>query len=95
MPRVRVSVVSFLGNGFIVGFLFKMGHVIAVALSYSAQILDEGVIPITPHDVLVDALVSPAGVIPISPTALDRYDQVNLPLGVLFFTFFGCELRFI
>ncbi|KAM1026068.1 hypothetical protein ACFX13_039754 [Malus domestica] len=43
-----------------------------VALSYSTQILDEGVIPITPHDVLVDALVSPAGVIPISPAAFDR-----------------------
>ncbi|KAM1982011.1 hypothetical protein FF1_039021 [Malus domestica] len=43
-----------------------------VALSYSTQILDEGVIPITPHDVLVDALVSPAGVVPISPAAFDR-----------------------
>ncbi|BFG32665.1 hypothetical protein CerSpe_189380 [Prunus speciosa] len=42
-----------------------------VALSYSVQILDEGV-PVTPHDLLVDALVSPAGVIPISPAALDR-----------------------
>ncbi|PQQ08474.1 5-formyltetrahydrofolate cyclo-ligase mitochondrial [Prunus yedoensis var. nudiflora] len=42
-----------------------------VALSYSVQILDEGV-PVTPHDILVDALVSPAGVIPISPAALDR-----------------------
>ncbi|XP_021803524.1 5-formyltetrahydrofolate cyclo-ligase, mitochondrial-like [Prunus avium] len=42
-----------------------------VSLSYSVQILDEGV-PVTPHDILVDALVSPAGVIPISPAALDR-----------------------
>lgn len=43
-----------------------------VALSYSLQILDEGDIPITPNDILVDALVSPAGVIPISPVALER-----------------------
>lgn len=43
-----------------------------VALSYSLQILDEGVIPLTPNDVPVDALVSPAGVIPITPTALER-----------------------
>eukprot|EP00262_Sarcandra_glabra_P013372 TRINITY_DN3691_c0_g1_i1.p1 TRINITY_DN3691_c0_g1~~TRINITY_DN3691_c0_g1_i1.p1 ORF type:complete len:132 (-),score=22.73 TRINITY_DN3691_c0_g1_i1:178-573(-) len=43
-----------------------------VALSYSPQIMDEGVIPVTPNDVLIDALVSPAGVIPISPAALER-----------------------
>ncbi|GLU12271.1 hypothetical protein SLE2022_289660 [Rubroshorea leprosula] len=43
-----------------------------VALSYSVQIMDEGVIPVTPNDVLVDALVSPSGVIPISPAALER-----------------------
>ncbi|KAI3901764.1 hypothetical protein MKW98_013879 [Papaver atlanticum] len=43
-----------------------------VALSYSRQILDEGVIPMTPHDVLVDALVTSSGVIPISKTALER-----------------------
>ncbi|XP_028781692.1 5-formyltetrahydrofolate cyclo-ligase, mitochondrial isoform X2 [Neltuma alba] len=43
-----------------------------VALSYSEQILDEGVIPMTSSDVPVDALVSPAGVIPISAAALDR-----------------------
>ncbi|XP_061373485.1 5-formyltetrahydrofolate cyclo-ligase, mitochondrial isoform X2 [Gastrolobium bilobum] len=45
-----------------------------VALSYSEQILDEGVIPITSSDIPVDALVSPAGVIPISTAALDRID---------------------
>ncbi|KAJ8422913.1 hypothetical protein Cgig2_016486 [Carnegiea gigantea] len=44
-----------------------------VALSYSVQILDDGVIPITPNDVYIDALVSPAGVIPISSSALHRY----------------------
>lgn len=38
-----------------------------VALSYSVQILDEGVIPVTPNDVFVDALISPSGMIPISP----------------------------
>ncbi|KAK9925888.1 hypothetical protein M0R45_023150 [Rubus argutus] len=44
-----------------------------VALSYSPQILDEGVISVTQHDVSVDALVSPVGVIPISSAAIDRY----------------------
>lgn len=43
-----------------------------VALSYSSQIVDDGVIPVTPNDISVDALVSPSGVIPISPAALDR-----------------------
>ncbi|KAK8506160.1 hypothetical protein V6N11_059830 [Hibiscus sabdariffa] len=43
-----------------------------VALSYSVQILDEEVIPVTPNDVLVDALVSPTGVIPITSAALER-----------------------
>ncbi|MFQ6646452.1 hypothetical protein Gotur_020275 [Gossypium turneri] len=41
-----------------------------VALSYSVQIMDEEVIPVTPNDVLVDALVSPTGVIPITSAAL-------------------------
>ncbi|XP_004138292.1 5-formyltetrahydrofolate cyclo-ligase, mitochondrial [Cucumis sativus] len=43
-----------------------------VALSYSVQIMDEGIIPLTPNDVLVDALVSPSGVIPISSAGLDK-----------------------
>ncbi|KAL3513246.1 hypothetical protein ACH5RR_025963 [Cinchona calisaya] len=43
-----------------------------VALSYSVQIMDDGVIPVTPHDVYVDALVSPSGVIPISEAAKAR-----------------------
>ncbi|XP_022738641.1 5-formyltetrahydrofolate cyclo-ligase, mitochondrial isoform X3 [Durio zibethinus] len=43
-----------------------------VALSYSVQMVDEEIIPLTPNDVLVDALVSPSGVIPISPAALER-----------------------
>ncbi|KAJ0106733.1 hypothetical protein Patl1_17903 [Pistacia atlantica] len=43
-----------------------------VALSYSLQIMDEGIIPVTPTDVPVDALVSPSGVIPISQAAFDR-----------------------
>lgn len=42
-----------------------------VALTYSTQILDEP-IPVSPHDVLVDALVSPSGVFTISPNALKR-----------------------
>ncbi|KAK6249896.1 hypothetical protein SCA6_003901 [Theobroma cacao] len=41
-----------------------------VALSYSVQIIDE-VIPVTSNDALVDALVSPCGVVPISPAALE------------------------
>lgn len=45
----------------------------AVALSYSLQIIDEEVISVTPNDIPVDALVSPAGVIPISPAALERF----------------------
>ncbi|OIV95731.1 hypothetical protein TanjilG_05279 [Lupinus angustifolius] len=44
-----------------------------VALSYSEQILEEGVIPITSSDVPIDALVSPEGVIPISAAAFNRY----------------------
>lgn len=45
-----------------------------VALSYSQQILDDGVIPVTSTDIPVDALVSPEGVIPISSAAFDRMD---------------------
>ncbi|XP_034202110.1 5-formyltetrahydrofolate cyclo-ligase, mitochondrial-like isoform X3 [Prunus dulcis] len=43
-----------------------------VALSYSIQIVEEGAIAVTSNDVSVDALVSPAGVIPISPAAWER-----------------------
>ncbi|GMI73473.1 5-formyltetrahydrofolate cycloligase [Hibiscus trionum] len=43
-----------------------------VALSYSVQIIEEGEIPVTPFDIPVDALVSPAGFIPISTAALRR-----------------------
>jgi 5-formyltetrahydrofolate cyclo-ligase len=43
-----------------------------VALSYSAQIMEEGVIPVNSTDVPIDALVSSSGVIPISPAALER-----------------------
>lgn len=46
-----------------------------VALTYSVQILDDGVIPITPNDVYVDAIVSPAGIIPISSAALQRMEH--------------------
>lgn len=48
------------------------------------QIVDEGSIPVTENDVPVDALVSPAGVIPITSAALDRYVQVNPPILLLF-----------
>ncbi|KAB2624636.1 hypothetical protein D8674_016296 [Pyrus ussuriensis x Pyrus communis] len=43
-----------------------------VALSYSVQIVEEGAIAVTSNDVSVDALASPAGVIPISPAAQER-----------------------
>ncbi|OVA11953.1 5-formyltetrahydrofolate cyclo-ligase [Macleaya cordata] len=43
-----------------------------VALSYSRQIMDDGVISVTSSDVSVDALVTPDGVIRISSAALER-----------------------
>ncbi|XP_027187762.1 5-formyltetrahydrofolate cyclo-ligase, mitochondrial isoform X4 [Cicer arietinum] len=48
-----------------------------VALSYSQQILDEGVIPITSTDVPVDALVSPEGVVPISSAAFNSKKKIQ------------------
>uniref|UniRef100_A0A5B6YXF5 5-formyltetrahydrofolate cyclo-ligase n=1 Tax=Davidia involucrata TaxID=16924 RepID=A0A5B6YXF5_DAVIN len=69
------------GGGYYDTFLMKYQELanerkwkqpLLVALSYSLQIMDDGVIPVTPNDVLVDALVSPSGVIPISPAALER-----------------------
>ncbi|KAI4329583.1 hypothetical protein MLD38_027954 [Melastoma candidum] len=42
-----------------------------VALSYSVQTMDEEVIPVTPTDVPIDALVHPGGVIPISNAATE------------------------
>ncbi|MCL7029959.1 hypothetical protein MKW94_015541 [Papaver nudicaule] len=69
------------GGGYYDTFLLKYQALAAerqwkqpllVALSYCRQILDEGVIPMTPHDVLVDALVTSNGVIPISKTAFER-----------------------
>ncbi|XP_077253654.1 5-formyltetrahydrofolate cycloligase [Tasmannia lanceolata] len=49
----------------------KWKQPLLVALSYSLQIMEEGVIPVTPHDIPVDALISPAGLIPISSAALE------------------------
>uniref|UniRef100_A0A7N0VKP9 5-formyltetrahydrofolate cyclo-ligase n=1 Tax=Kalanchoe fedtschenkoi TaxID=63787 RepID=A0A7N0VKP9_KALFE len=43
-----------------------------VALSYTGQILEEGEIAVTPHDVPIDALVCPSGIIPISAAAKQR-----------------------
>jgi len=40
-------------------------------LSYSPQILEDGSIPVTPNDVLIDALVTPSGVVPITPRATE------------------------
>ncbi|KAK9669345.1 hypothetical protein RND81_13G124700 [Saponaria officinalis] len=53
----------------------KWKQPLLVAMSYSVQILDDGVIPITPNDVDIDALVSPDGIIPITPAALHRMEQ--------------------
>ena len=53
---------------------------VVVALSYSVQIIEEGAIPVTPFDIPVDALVSPAGFTPISTAALRRYDWAKLSL---------------
>lgn len=44
---------------------------VAVGLSYSLQVIDEGAIAVTSNDVSVDALVTPAGYIPISSAALE------------------------
>ncbi|XP_074316951.1 5-formyltetrahydrofolate cyclo-ligase, mitochondrial [Silene latifolia] len=46
-----------------------------VALSYSVQILEDEAIPITPNDVDIDALVSPAGIIPLTSAALHRMEH--------------------
>ncbi|XP_013679474.1 5-formyltetrahydrofolate cyclo-ligase, mitochondrial-like isoform X1 [Brassica napus] len=43
-----------------------------IALSYSPQILEDGGIPVTPNDVMIDALVTPSGVVPITPRAIER-----------------------
>ncbi|XP_010243806.1 PREDICTED: 5-formyltetrahydrofolate cyclo-ligase, mitochondrial isoform X2 [Nelumbo nucifera] len=53
----------------------KWKQPLLVGLSYSVQIMDEGVIPVTPNDVPVDALVSPDGVIPISLRAFERMTE--------------------
>ncbi|XVF84845.1 hypothetical protein PTKIN_Ptkin17bG0072200 [Pterospermum kingtungense] len=45
-----------------------------VALSYSVQIMEEGAIPVTPFDIPVEAIVSPAGFTLISTAALRRSD---------------------
>lgn len=50
----------------------KWKQPLLVALSYSVQIMDDGVIPVTATDIPVDALVTPSGLIPISPAAIER-----------------------
>lgn len=45
---------------------------LAVALAYTVQIVEDELIPMTETDVPVDALVSSNGVFPISPAALER-----------------------
>ncbi|CAN6199577.1 unnamed protein product [Urochloa humidicola] len=69
------------GGGYYDTFLLKYQELakekgwnrpLLVALSYSVQIMEEGIIPINSTDVLIDALVSSSGIIPISPAALER-----------------------
>ncbi|XP_020582670.1 5-formyltetrahydrofolate cyclo-ligase, mitochondrial isoform X2 [Phalaenopsis equestris] len=48
----------------------KWKQPLLIALAYSPQIIVENVIPVTDTDVPVDALVSPSGVIWISPASL-------------------------
>ncbi|ONK74888.1 uncharacterized protein A4U43_C03F11150 [Asparagus officinalis] len=50
----------------------KWKQPLLIALAYSLQIVDENVIPMTPTDVPIDALVSPSGVIPISSAAREE-----------------------
>ncbi|MQM15172.1 hypothetical protein Taro_048109 [Colocasia esculenta] len=50
----------------------KWKQPLLVALAYYTQIMDSGVVPVTPHDVFVNALVSPSGVVPMSTAALER-----------------------
>lgn len=69
------------GGGYYDTFLLKYQELakekgwnqpLLVALSYSVQIMDEGIIPVNSTDVPIDALVSSSGVIPISAAALQR-----------------------
>ena len=46
---------------------------IAVALSYSVQLLESERIAVTPYDVSVDGLVSPSGFIPINRVAFENH----------------------
>lgn len=48
-----------------------------VALSYSLQIMEEGATRVTPYDVSLDALVSPAGFTPISAAALEGSEWIK------------------
>ncbi|KAJ1691872.1 hypothetical protein LUZ63_016027 [Rhynchospora breviuscula] len=50
----------------------KWNKPLLVALAYSVQIKDEGVIPVTPTDMPIDAIVLSDGVIPISPIAKEK-----------------------
>lgn len=69
------------GGGYYDTFLLKYQELakekgwnqpLLVALSYSVQIMDEGIIPVNSTDVPIDALVSSSGVITISAAALQR-----------------------
>ncbi|TVU38244.1 hypothetical protein EJB05_11602 [Eragrostis curvula] len=69
------------GGGYYDTFLMKYQELakekgwsqpLLVALSYSVQILEDGSIPINSTDVPIDALVTSSGIIPISPSALER-----------------------
>ncbi|KAJ8761024.1 hypothetical protein K2173_022062 [Erythroxylum novogranatense] len=59
----------------------KWRQPLLVALSYSVQFIKEGNIPVTPYDISVDAVVSPTGFTPISPTAVERSNNNNIGLN--------------
>lgn len=50
----------------------KWKRPLLVALAYSVQVMDDGVIPVTPDDVPVDALITASGVVNVSGAALER-----------------------
>ncbi|KAF3322042.1 5-formyltetrahydrofolate cyclo-ligase [Carex littledalei] len=50
----------------------KWNKPLLVALAYSVQIKEEGIIPVTPTDMPIDAIVSSDGVIPISLLAKEK-----------------------
>ncbi|KAJ9172120.1 hypothetical protein P3X46_015399 [Hevea brasiliensis] len=68
---------------------WKWKQPLLVALAYSLHIMEGGAIPVTPNDVPVDALVTPAGFIPIAQLLWKGAinENVSFPLRILKFCF--------